>query len=92
MLFILPGCGPTDPRRELFSKDEDLLGATSITEEGADSDSLAIELKTIFDETINPELKPREFSYLTRISEDGERLLVLIQMPSLKKWNKPFSS
>jgi hypothetical protein len=86
LALVITACGPTDPRRALFKEDEDKLESPSLTKQAPDT--LALELKALFNETVNPELKPREFSYHTRMSDDGQRLLVLIQMPTLKKAEK----
>ncbi len=86
VVLFFTACGPVDPRYKLFDEDDDKLGSVSLT--GEVTDTLAEELAELFELTINDELKPREFSYHTRFSEDGERLLVLIKMPKLKKVEK----
>lgn len=82
MACLVLSCGPVDPRYDLFEQDADKMEGESLTSR---NDTLAEELETIFEATVNPKLKPEDFKYYTRISDDGQRLLVLMQMPKLKK-------
>lgn len=59
LLLLLAGCGPVDPRYELFSADADKLGSIGLHE---DTDTLALELADLFEESTNPKLHPEEFS------------------------------
>ncbi len=85
VILFFTACGPVDPRNKLFDEDDDKLGTISLTE---DKDTLAQQLAALFRVTVNEDLKPSEFSYHTRVSDDGERLLVLVKMPKLKKVEK----
>ena len=83
-VLAIMSCGPEDPRRELFNKDEANLDGVALQGGDTLSESLAAFLKF----TINEDLEPSKNSYFTRISEDGKKLLVLIKMPKLKDAKK----
>ena len=83
-LLTLTACGEADPRRELFKKDAENLNGVVLSQD----DTLSESLSQMFNLLVNEDLKPEKNSYLTRISDDGKRLLVLIKMPKLKKAKK----
>jgi hypothetical protein len=85
LLGLLAGCGPVDPRMELFNADEAKL--TSGSHQGG-NDSLETSLYSLFRKRTNADLNPRDFNYYVSISADHKRLLVLIQMPKLKEADK----
>jgi hypothetical protein len=88
IVFVLVSCGksgPPDPRKALMEADMDKLDGTSFNKE---EDTLAQDLKEFFELTTNEALKPENFHYFTRISDDGKRILILAQMPKLKKAEK----
>ncbi len=85
ILFSLLSCGgPTDPRAQLIKEDLDKLDDITYHE----NDTIAKDLKAFFDVAVNPKIKPEDFNYLTRLSDDNKRILVLIKMPKLKKVDK----
>lgn len=87
VVFAVFSCGksgPPDPRKALMKADMDKMEGIAFSKE----DTLAQDLKEFFELTTNEELKPENFHYLTKVSDDGKRLLILAQMPKLKKAEK----
>jgi len=74
--------GETDPRSELLSADEELM----VNNPTMESDSISYKIKQIFDNFATDEIKPSEFTYRTKITED--KALVLVQIPKLRKIKK----
>jgi len=71
-----------DPRSDLLVSDI----AKMTQNPSFESDSLSYKLKGIFNEIIVPELKPEKFKYYSAIN--GNKLLVLVTIQSLKKVDK----
>ena len=85
IFVLLFSCGgPRDPRDKMIKEDLESLDEITYHEK----DTLAKDLKIFFDTLINKQIKPEDFNYLTKISDDNKRLLVLIKMPKLKKVKK----
>lgn len=68
-----------DPRRALLTADEQMMTSTPTME----SDSTAHKLKLLFDNFATDEINPSQFKYLTKM--DGDKALVLVQIPKLRK-------
>ncbi|MBK8388886.1 MAG: hypothetical protein IPL23_06145 [Saprospiraceae bacterium] len=80
--FIIGLKEEKDPRYVQLKQDLDVMTtAPSMT-----LDSISFKLKQAFDELTAKELKPEEIKYLTRIKED--KILILVQIPDLKKVEK----
>ena len=80
--FIIGLHEEKDPRYVQLKQDLDVMTtAPSMT-----LDSISFKLKQAFDELTAKELKPEEIKYLTRIKED--KILILVQIPDLKKVEK----
>ena len=76
-------CGvEPDPRMELLLQDERQMTSSPTMQ----SDSLSFKLKQMFDAFINEELHPEDFEYFTRV--DGNKALILVRVPKLKKVEK----
>lgn len=71
-----------DPRSDLLNADQNLM----ITNPTMESDSISYKIKQVFDSFATEEIDPSEFKYLTKIS--GEKALVLVQIPKLRKVEK----
>ena len=51
-----------------------------------ENDSISYKIKQVFDNFTTDEIDPSEFTYLTKIS--GDKALVLVQIPKLRKVEK----
>lgn len=82
LIAIVGSTAEPDPRRDLFNADEKLM----VTNPTMESDSISYKIKSIFDNFATDEIDPSEFKYLTKIS--GDKALVLVQIPKLRKVKK----
>ncbi len=82
LISIIGLNGETDPRYKLLDKDEELMQENPTME----TDSISYKIKQVFDENVADELNPEDFKYYSKVS--GNKLLVLIQIPKLKKIKK----
>jgi hypothetical protein len=71
-----------DPRSDLLRNDENLM----ISSPTMESDSISYKIKQLFDSFATEEIDPEEFKYLTKI--DGDKALILVQIPKLRKVEK----
>ena len=71
-----------DPREALLDADLEQL----TTQPALATDSGAYYTKVYFDEYIVPEMEPEDFKYYTR--EEGTKVLLLLQIPTLKDLDK----
>ncbi len=82
-LIILIGITPEeDPRQKLL--DNDLKSMTSSPT--METDSISYKIKQLFDEIVTEDINPENFEYFTKIQ--GDKALILIKMPKLKKVEK----
>lgn len=71
-----------DARSELLENDLKAMTSTPTME----TDSISYKLKEVFDQVVTEDINPQDFKYLTKIQ--GNKALILIKMPKLKKVKK----
>ena len=71
-----------DARSELLENDLKAMTSASTME----TDSISYKLKEVFDQVVTEDINPQDFKYLTKIQ--GNKALILIKMPKLKKVKK----
>ncbi|MDF1698089.1 MAG: hypothetical protein P1U56_19735 [Saprospiraceae bacterium] len=82
LLGIIGASAEPDPRSDMLNADVNLMVKNPTME----SDSISYKIKSIFDDFANEDIDPEKFKYLTKIS--GEKALVLVQIPKLRKVKK----
>ena len=79
---FIRGTAEVDPRDELLKADIAQMSVNPTME----TDSIAYKMKSLFTQFVNEEIKPEEFSYLTKV--DGDKVLILAKIPELKNVEK----
>lgn len=82
LITIIGVTSEGDPRSEFLNADESAM----ISNPTMETDSISYKIKQIFDSFATDEIDPTEFKYLTKI--EGEKALVLVQIPKLRKVKK----
>lgn len=71
-----------DPRSKMLNNDLSLMSSSPTME----SDSISFKIKQLFDQMVTEDINPSEFEYFTKIQ--GNKALILVKMPKLKKVEK----
>jgi hypothetical protein len=82
LIMIIGITAEKDPRREFLNKDLSMMTSSPTME----SDSISFKIKELFDEMVTDKINPQDFEYLTKIQ--GNKALILVKMPKLKKVEK----
>lgn len=82
LITIIGLTAEKDPRSELL--DIDLKSMT--TAPTMETDSISFKIKQLFDQVVTEDINPEDFEYLTKVQ--GNKALILIKMPKLKKVEK----
>ncbi len=82
LVSIVGATAEEDPRSNLLKQDIGLMSTNPTME----SDSVSFKLKRIFDVFATEDIDPADFKYKTKI--EGDKALVLVQIPKLSKVEK----
>jgi hypothetical protein len=82
LITIIGVTAEKDPRSELLEND---LKAMS-TSPSMETDSISFKIKQLFDKVVTEDINPSDFEYVTKIQ--GNKALILVKMPKLKKVEK----
>ena len=82
LIVIIGITAEEDPRRHLLNNDLNMMSSSPSME----TDSISYKIKQLFDQVVNEEINPTDFEYLTKIQ--GNKALILVKMPKLKKVEK----
>lgn len=82
LITIIGITAEEDPRSMMLNNDLSMMSSSPTME----SDSISFKIKQIFDQVVTEEINPSNFEYLTKIQ--GNKALILVKMPKLKKVEK----
>ncbi|MEZ4911193.1 MAG: hypothetical protein R2774_10070 [Saprospiraceae bacterium] len=82
LITIIGITAEEDPRSKMLNSDLSMMSSSPTME----SDSISFKIKQLFDQVVTEEINPSNFEYLTKIQ--GNKALILVKMPKLKKVEK----